>query len=66
MFVLWNIFSFSATNDGELTIYAGEELIIVEEDDGSGWLRVIRGDEEGYIPASYSEKLWKWEDAHIL
>ena len=40
-----------------MSVYAGEELIIVEEDDGSGWTRVLRGDEEGYIPPSYVQRV---------
>lgn len=44
-------------NEGEMSIFAGEELVIVEDDDGSGWTRVMRGDEEGYIPTSYVQKI---------
>ena len=43
-------------NEGELTISAGEELILVEEDDGSGWSCVSRGDEQGFVPTSYIQK----------
>ena len=43
-------------SDGELTVSAGEELVIIE-DDGSGWTLVARGAEEGYVPTSYVEKL---------
>ena len=39
-----------------MTVYAGEELVITEDDDG-GWTRVLRGDEEGYIPTSYIQKI---------
>lgn len=51
------LYDFGGSNDGEMSVYAGEELIIVEEDDGSGWTRVLRGDEEGYIPTSYVQKI---------
>ena len=44
-------------NEGELTVYSGEELIVIEEDDGSGWTRVMRGQEEGYIPTSYVQNI---------
>ena len=43
-------------SDGELTVSAGEELVIIE-DDGSGWTLVARGTEEGYVPTTYVEKL---------
>lgn len=51
------LYDFSGNNEGEMSVYAGEELAIVEDDDGSGWTRVLRGDEEGYIPTSYVQKI---------
>lgn len=48
--------TFLGRSEGELTVSAGEELVIVE-DDGSGWTLVARGAEEGYVPTSYVEKL---------
>ena len=46
--------SFVATNDGEVAMAAGEELIVLEMDnDGSGWTKVLRGDSEGYVPTAY-------------
>lgn len=50
------LYDFSGSNDGEMTVYAGEELVIVDEDNG-GWTRVMRGHEEGYIPTSYIDKI---------
>lgn len=50
------LYDFAGTNEGELSVYSGEELVIIEDDDG-GWTRVLRGDEEGYIPSSYINKL---------
>jgi len=49
-------FLFLGSNEGEISVFAGEELVIVEDDDG-GWTRILRGDEEGYIPTSYVNKL---------
>jgi len=51
------IYDFTGHNEGEMSIYSGEELVLVEEDDGSGWSRVMRGDEEGYIPTSYIQRI---------
>ncbi|XP_066916625.1 formin-binding protein 1-like [Clytia hemisphaerica] len=50
------LYDFGGSNEGEMTVFAGEELVITEDDDG-GWTRVIRGDEEGYIPTSYIQKI---------
>ena len=50
------LYDFSGNNEGELTVSFGEELTLVEEDD-SGWSRVARGDDEGYIPSSYINKM---------
>ena len=51
------LYDFSGSNDGELTAFAGEELILITDDDGSGWSRVARGEDEGYIPSSYIVKI---------
>ena len=48
---------FVGGTEGELTVSAGEELVIVEDDDGSGWTLVARGSEEGYVPTSYVQKI---------
>lgn len=48
------LYDFQATNDGEVGMTAGEELIVLEMDsDGSGWTKVLRGDLEGYVPTTY-------------
>lgn len=47
---------FSATNDGELTVVEGDELVVLEQDtDNSGWTKVLKDDEEGYVPSTYIE-----------
>lgn len=63
MYIVYIIYVFIPTtlyfigrSDGELTVSAGEELVIVE-DDGSGWTLVARGVEEGYVPTTYVQKL---------
>eukprot|EP00112_Aurelia_sp_Birch-Aquarium-sp1_P011318 Seg238.9 transcript_id=Seg238.9/GoldUCD/mRNA.D3Y31 product="Formin-binding protein 1-like" protein_id=Seg238.9/GoldUCD/D3Y31 len=50
------LYDFQGNSEGELTVSAGEELVIVE-DDGGGWTLVARGAEEGYVPTSYVENL---------
>lgn len=48
------MFSFQAQNPDELTIVENEQLEVIEEGDGDGWLRArnFRG-EEGYVPHNY-------------
>lgn len=50
------LYDFQGSNDGELTINEGDVLVIVEHDlDGSGWTKVMKNDEEGFVPSSYIE-----------
>ncbi|CAH3033855.1 unnamed protein product [Pocillopora meandrina] len=50
------IYDFQATNDGELTVVEGDELVVLEQDtDNSGWTKVLKDDEEGYVPSTYIE-----------
>lgn len=52
------IYDFQATNDGELTVVEGDELVVLEQDtDNSGWTKVLKDDEEGYVPSTYIEYL---------
>lgn len=48
------LYSYSAQNPDELTIVENEQLEVVGEGDGDGWLRArnYRG-EEGYVPHNY-------------
>ena len=49
-----SLYDFFGSNEGELTVYAGQRLIVAEIDtDGHGWTRVMVGEEEGYVPTSY-------------
>ncbi|KAG6000766.1 hypothetical protein E4U43_001508 [Claviceps pusilla] len=49
------LYSFDASGDGELTVSEGREVILLEPDDGSGWIKVRAGYKEGIVPASYVE-----------
>mgnify|MGYP000126215889 FL=1 len=45
-----------ASNDGELSVSEGEVLIVLEQDlDNSGWTKVLKGEDEGYVPSTYIE-----------
>lgn len=50
------LYNFEPSGEGELAIFANENLLLLEND-GSGWVRVARGDEEGYVPETYIEVL---------
>ena len=48
-----NIFFFTlAQNSEELSVTANEVVMVIE-DPGDGWLKVKRGSESGYVPSSY-------------
>ena len=53
-------FIFSATSEGSIPMGEGEELHVIELDQGDGWTRVRRiaigsAIEEGFVPTSYIE-----------
>lgn len=49
----------AATSEGSIPMSEGEELQVIEVDQGDGWTRVRRfsskGWEEGFVPTSYIE-----------
>ncbi|KAG6090436.1 hypothetical protein E4U15_005028 [Claviceps sp. LM218 group G6] len=47
------LYPFDASGDGELTVSEGREVVLLEPDDGSGWVKVRAGYKEGIVPASY-------------
>ncbi|XP_055387140.1 formin-binding protein 1-like [Condylostylus longicornis] len=54
------LYAFEATSDGSIPMSEGEELQVIELDQGDGWTRVRRlngpnGWEEGFVPTSYIE-----------
>ncbi|KAJ5540245.1 hypothetical protein N7513_008577 [Penicillium frequentans] len=49
------LYSYEATGPDEVTVQDGDNVTIVEADDGSGWLRVSIGGQDGLVPASYVE-----------
>ncbi|KAG4306321.1 hypothetical protein PORY_000309 [Pneumocystis oryctolagi] len=48
--VLYNYVSSSST---ELSIKEGDEVVVLEKDDGCGWITVRLGSQEGIVPSSY-------------
>ncbi|KAJ2926614.1 hypothetical protein H1R20_g10481, partial [Candolleomyces eurysporus] len=51
------LFSFKASSEFELAVREGQIVHVVEEDDGSGWVKVMDdGGETGLVPATYIEE----------
>ncbi|XP_055014290.1 cdc42-interacting protein 4 homolog isoform X2 [Boleophthalmus pectinirostris] len=52
------LYAFEGKDEGTLSISPGEQLSAIEEDQGDGWMRVVKANgEEGYIPSSYVQPL---------
>ncbi|KAL2802713.1 hypothetical protein BJX63DRAFT_99833 [Aspergillus granulosus] len=52
------LYPYQSTGADEITVVDGEDVIVVEPDDGSGWMRVrSESSGEGLVPASYVEVL---------
>ncbi|KAL2020921.1 hypothetical protein VTK56DRAFT_7808 [Thermocarpiscus australiensis] len=49
------LYSFEAGGPGELSVPEGRDLVVLEPDTGSGWVKVRAGYKEGLVPASYIE-----------
>ncbi|KAF5858277.1 hypothetical protein ETB97_004639 [Aspergillus alliaceus] len=49
------LYAFQAGGTDEVTVQEGDDVAILEPDDGSGWMRVRIGSSEGLVPASYVE-----------
>ncbi|XP_028300428.1 thyroid hormone receptor interactor 10b isoform X3 [Gouania willdenowi] len=48
------IYTFEGNSEGTISITEGEQLSVMEDDKGDGWMRVLKANgEEGYIPSSY-------------
>ncbi|KAJ6027008.1 hypothetical protein N7499_005113 [Penicillium canescens] len=49
------LYAYQATGSDELTVEDGDDVVIVQADDGSGWMRVRTGGNEGLVPTAYVE-----------
>lgn len=55
------IFGFAASSSFELNVKEGAVVRVLEEDDGSGWVKVADSDgEKGLVPATYLEDAGTW------
>ncbi|KAL1455747.1 hypothetical protein WDU94_009817 [Cyamophila willieti] len=54
------LYPFEASSEGSIPMFDGEELFIIELDQGDGWTRVRRqttDSEEGFVPTSYIQTI---------
>lgn len=52
------LYAYTGAGEGEISARDGEELVIVDPDDGSGWIMVRNSSgQEGLVPASYTEEV---------
>ncbi|KAF5627962.1 BZZ1-Myo3 5p-Bee1p-Vrp1p actin assembly complex component [Fusarium sp. NRRL 52700] len=49
------LYAFEASGEGELTVQDGRDVVLLEPDDGSGWVKVRAGYKEGLVPSTYVE-----------
>ncbi|KAF2102647.1 FCH-domain-containing protein [Rhizodiscina lignyota] len=49
------LYEYQKNGDGEITVHEGREVILLEPDDGTGWMKVRAGYLEGLVPATYVE-----------
>lgn len=47
------VFDFIKNSNEEVSVQAGQVVDVLEKDDGSGWVKVTDGINEGLMPASY-------------
>ncbi|CAO3673672.1 unnamed protein product [Umbelopsis vinacea] len=49
------IYDYDAANPDEISIKEGDEVTVVEPDDGSGWIKIRLNSNQGLVPANYVE-----------
>jgi hypothetical protein len=60
------VFEYTATSPYELSIGEGETVKVLEEDDGSGWVKVANNSGgKGLVPASYVEVVGSEEESNV-
>lgn len=73
-FLIESFFSHAGGSDGTAKMADGEEMLLVERDEGDGWTRVrkMNSSIEGFVPTSYLEckfypsESWDQQNAYVL
>ncbi|KAI9327765.1 hypothetical protein BDR26DRAFT_923731 [Obelidium mucronatum] len=47
------LFDFHQSCDDEISVEAGQDVWVLDEDEGSGWITVHNGERDGLIPSAY-------------
>jgi hypothetical protein len=47
------LYSFDANGEGEVSVPEGRDVVLLEPDDGSGWIKIRAGYKEGIVPSTY-------------
>ncbi|KAF2087441.1 FCH-domain-containing protein [Saccharata proteae CBS 121410] len=50
------VYAYHAGGEGEISVDEGKDVVILEPDDGTGWIKVRAGIHEGLVPGSYVEE----------
>ncbi|KAG5519677.1 hypothetical protein PMAC_001833 [Pneumocystis sp. 'macacae'] len=58
------LYNYVSTSSSELSVKEGDEIVVLEKDDGSGWITARLGSQEGIVPTSYVKMINSQE--HIL
>ncbi|MCJ1432642.1 hypothetical protein MMC27_001999 [Xylographa pallens] len=51
------MYPYQASGEGEISVDEGEEVVIIELDDGSGWMTIRFSGTSGIVPSAYMEIL---------
>ena len=51
------LYAYQTMNEGEISVEEGDEIVITEPDDGSGWTSVRHDGSSGLVPTTYLEML---------
>lgn len=49
------LYAFEANGEGEITVPDGRDVVVLQPDNGSGWVKIRAGYKEGLVPATYVE-----------
>lgn len=51
------LYTYEATGDGEVSMTAGEKMVLIQADQGDGWCEVESSGGRGVVPAGWCKEL---------